>query len=137
MSSKGSHEEAHGRYLAALSLTALGIVFGDIGTSPIYALRESFHSANGIDPTQANVLGVLSLILWSLIIVISIKYLTFVMRADNNGEGGIIALTALVTPPSQDTAQRARCAGDGWPLRCGTPVRRQHDHPGDLGPECH
>ena len=55
---------------------------------------------NGIDPTQANVLGVLSLILWSLIIVISIKYLTFVMRADNNGEGGIIALTALVTPPS-------------------------------------
>ena len=57
MSSQGSHEEAHGRYLAALSLTALGIVFGDIGTSPIYALRESFHSANGIDPTQANVLG--------------------------------------------------------------------------------
>ena len=60
MSSQGSHEGTHGRYLAALSLTALGIVFGDIGTSPIYALRESFHSANGIDPTQANVLGVLS-----------------------------------------------------------------------------
>ena len=76
MSSRGSHEEAHDRYLAALSLTALGIVFGDIGTSPIYALRESFYSANGIDPTQANVLGVLSLILWSLIIVISIKCLT-------------------------------------------------------------
>lgn len=106
MSSQGSQEEAQGRYLAALSLTALGIVFGDIGTSPIYALRESFHSANGIDPTQANVLGVLSLILWSLIIVISIKYLTFVMRADNHGEGGIIALTALVTPPSQAAAQR-------------------------------
>ena len=65
MSSQGSQEEAHGRYLAALSLTALGIVFGDIGTSPIYALRESFHSVDGIDPTQANVLGVLSLILWS------------------------------------------------------------------------
>ena len=106
MSSQGSPEEAHGRYLAALSLTALGIVFGDIGTSPIYALRESFHSVNGIDPTQANVLGVLSLILWSLIIVISIKYLTFVMRADNNGEGGIIALTALVAPPSQAAAKR-------------------------------
>ncbi len=90
----------------ALSLTALGIVFGDIGTSPIYALRESFHSANGIDPTQANVLGILSLILWSLIIVISIKYLTFVMRADNHGEGGIIALTALVAPPSQEAAQK-------------------------------
>ena len=104
MSSQGSHEGTHGRYLAALSLTALGIVFGDIGTSPIYALRESFHSANGIDPTQANVLGVLSLILWSLIIVISIKYLTFVMRADNHREGGIIALTALVAPPSQAAA---------------------------------
>ncbi len=106
MSSQGSHEEAHGRYLAALSLTALGIVFGDIGTSPIYALRESFHSANGIVADQANVLGVLSLILWSLIIVISIKYLTFVMRADNNRQGGVIALTALVTPPSQAAAQR-------------------------------
>ena len=108
MSSQGNHEEAHGRYLMALSLTALGIVFGDIGTSPIYALRESFHSSNGIDPTEANVLGVLSLILWSLIIVISIKYLIFVMRADNNGEGGIIALTALVAPPSQDAARRSK-----------------------------
>ena len=106
MSSQGSPEEAHGRYLMALSLTALGIVFGDIGTSPIYALRESFRSANGIDPTQANVLGVLSLILWSLIIVVSIKYLTFVMRADNHGEGGIISLTALVVPPSQAAAQK-------------------------------
>jgi KUP system potassium uptake protein len=94
MSSHGSHEEAHGRYLMALSLTALGIVFGDIGTSPIYALRESFNPSNGIAPTQANVLGILSLILWSLIIVISLKYLTFVMRADNHGEGTIIALTA-------------------------------------------
>ena len=90
----------------ALSLTALGIVFGDIGTSPIYALRESFNPANGIAPTQANVLGILSLILWSLIIVISLKYLTFVMRADNHGEGGIIALTALVNPRSQVTARK-------------------------------
>ena len=113
MSSQGSHEEAHGRYLAALSLTALGIVFGDIGTSPIYALRESFHSANGIDPTQANVLGVLSPILWSLIIVISIKYLTFVMRADNHGEGGIIALTALVAPPSPHHAIFGTTPGHG------------------------
>ena len=63
-------------------------------------------AANGIDPTEANVLGVLSLILWSLIIVISIKYLIFVMRADNHGEGGIIALTALVAPPSEHAAQR-------------------------------
>ncbi len=94
--------------MTAMSLTALGIVFGDIGTSPIYALRESFHAANGIDPTQANVLGVLSLILWSLIIVISIKYLIFVMRADNNGEGGINALTAL--PEQRCSCIRTRTA---------------------------
>ena len=83
MSSRGSHEEAHGRYLAALSLTALGIVFGDIGTSPIYALRESFHSTNGIDPTQANVLGVLSLILWSLSLPTSLRSWRVALRADS------------------------------------------------------
>lgn len=99
-------ESPKGRYLMTLSLTALGVVFGDIGTSPIYAIRESFHSGHGLDPTPANVLGILSLILWSLIIVISIKYLIFVMRADNHGEGGIIALTALVSPPSQASAQK-------------------------------
>ena len=65
MSAQGSREEVQGRHLVAMSITALGIVFGHIGTSPIYALRESFHAANGIDPTQANVLGVLSLNLWS------------------------------------------------------------------------
>ena len=87
-----------GKYLAALSLAALGVVYGDIGTSPLYAIRESFSELYGVAPTPANILGVLSLIFWSLIIVISIKYLVFVMRADNNGEGGIMALTALVTP---------------------------------------
>jgi KUP system potassium uptake protein len=74
------------------------VVFGDLGTSPLYALRESFHSEYGLAPTHANVLGILSLILWSLILVISVKYLLFVMKADNRGEGGIIALTALVAP---------------------------------------
>jgi KUP system potassium uptake protein len=74
----------------------LGIVYGDIGTSPLYALRESFHGTNPIDPTPANVLGILSLIFWSLVIVISLKYLLVVMRVDNRGEGGIIALTALL-----------------------------------------
>ena len=88
-----------GRYLAFLSLAALGVVYGDIGTSPIYALRESLHGAHGIDSSPANVLGILSLITWSLILVISVKYLGFVMRADNRGEGGIMALTALVAPP--------------------------------------
>lgn len=74
------------------------MVYGDIGTSPIYALRESFHTSHGIAATQANTYGVLSLIFWSLVVVISLKYLVLVMRADNRGEGGIIALTALVMP---------------------------------------
>ncbi len=87
-----------GRYLFTLALGALGIVYGDIGTSPLYALRESFHANHGLPPTPGNVLGILSLIFWSLIIVISIKYLVFIMRADNDGEGGILALTSLVTP---------------------------------------
>lgn len=107
----GPAERPRGRYLAGLSLAALGVVYGDIGTSPIYAIRESFHSSHGIAATQANVLGVLSLIFWSLIIVISIKYLGFVMQADNRGEGGIIALTALVAPP-----ERLRDRGKGATL---------------------
>jgi len=72
------------------------VVYGDIGTSPLYALRECFHGEHGIAPTHENVLGVLSLVFWALIIIISIKYLVFVMRADNRGEGGILALTSLV-----------------------------------------
>ncbi|MGH8502519.1 MAG: potassium transporter Kup [Gammaproteobacteria bacterium] len=87
--------------LALLCLGALGIVFGDIGTSPLYALREAFHGQHAITATQANILGVLSLILWALIIIISIKYLLFVMRAHNRGEGGIIALVALINPQAE------------------------------------
>ena len=90
-----------GRRLLVLGLTAIGVVYGDIGTSPIYAIRESFHASYGLEATPANVLGVLSLIFWSLILVISIKYLVLVLRADNHGEGGIIALTALVSPPTE------------------------------------
>ena len=95
-----------GQALAALSLTALGVVYGDIGTSPIYALRESLHGKHGLSPTPDNVLGLLSLIVWALVLVISVKYLAFVMRADNCGEGGMIALTALVSPPSDKPAGR-------------------------------
>ncbi len=91
-------ETPKGNYLFVLSLAALGIVYGDIGTSPLYALRECFHGPHAIAPTPANILGVLSLIFWSLIIVISIKYLVFVVRADNHGEGGILSLAALATP---------------------------------------
>jgi len=81
---------------AKLALAALGIVFGDIGTSPLYAIRECFHGEYGIAATHDNVLGVLSLMFWALMIIVSIKYLTFIVRADNHGEGGVIALTALI-----------------------------------------
>ena len=82
--------------MRVLTLGALGVVYGDIGTSPLYALRECFHGEHGVAATHDNVLGVLSLIFWSLTLIISIKYILFVMRADNNGEGGILALLALV-----------------------------------------
>ncbi|MGD8747300.1 MAG: potassium transporter Kup [Balneolaceae bacterium] len=103
---RDSNDTPRGKSLAILSLTAIGVVYGDIGTSPIYAIRESFHSSYGLAGTPENVLGVLSLIFWSLILVISIKYLVLVLRADNNGEGGIIALTALVSPPTQNAKGR-------------------------------
>ncbi|HKI94082.1 MAG TPA: potassium transporter Kup [Gemmatimonadales bacterium] len=85
-----------GRYLMALSLGALGIVYGDIGTSPLYALREAFHGSHPVPVTPGNVLGVLSLVFWALVIVVTIKYHLVVIRADNDGEGGILALMALV-----------------------------------------
>ncbi|MBI2614634.1 MAG: potassium transporter Kup [Gemmatimonadetes bacterium] len=85
-----------GRYLLTLSLGALGVVYGDIGTSPLYAIREAFHGRHAIPVTPGNVLGVLSLIFWSLIVVITLKYITVILRADNKGEGGILALMALV-----------------------------------------
>jgi KUP system potassium uptake protein len=88
----------HGTRLFTLSLAALGVVYGDIGTSPLYALRECFHGTHAIVATRENILGVLSLVFWALIVVISGKYLRFVLRADNQGEGGILALTALATP---------------------------------------
>ncbi|MGE6760406.1 potassium transporter Kup [Corallococcus interemptor] len=94
--------------IAMLALSALGIVYGDIGTSPLYALRECFTGAHGVTPTPANVLGVLSLIVWSLIIVVSVKYIIFVMRADNRGEGGILALMALAMHRPRGQSHRAR-----------------------------
>jgi KUP system potassium uptake protein len=74
------------------------VVYGDIGTSPLYAIRECFHGPHAVAATPENIMGVLSLIFWSLVIVISVKYLVFVLRADNHGEGGILSLTALATP---------------------------------------
>jgi KUP system potassium uptake protein len=82
--------------LLPLTVTALGVVYGDIGTSPLYAVRECFYGSHSVPPTHDNVLGVLSLIVYALLIVISVKYIVVVMRADNQGEGGILALTALL-----------------------------------------
>ncbi|HNA20887.1 MAG TPA: potassium transporter Kup [Agitococcus sp.] len=81
--------------LHLLTLGALGVVFGDIGTSPLYALKECFHASHGLAITHDNVLGLLSTIFWAITLVVSIKYIFFIMRADNNGEGGIMALLAL------------------------------------------
>ena len=97
MSEHSGHRPGSGRALAALSLAALGVVYGDIGTSPLYALKECFGTQHGIPPTRENVLGVLSLIVWSLNFVVSYKYIAQVMRADNRGEGAILALLALVS----------------------------------------
>ncbi len=88
----GSHET---RALPALALGAIGVVFGDIGTSPLYTLRECLKAAGGVSPT--NVYGIVSLILWSIVVVVTFKYVSFVMRADNDREGGILALTALAS----------------------------------------
>jgi KUP system potassium uptake protein len=93
--------------LLPLTVTALGVVYGDIGTSVLYAMRECFFGSHSVPPTHENVLGVLSLIIYSLLLVISIKYVVIVMRADNQGEGGVLALTALV-PGREVTAGMPR-----------------------------
>src|SRR6201989_1945974 len=91
------HAQTHRAGMAALTLGALGVVFGDIGTSPLYALQTVFSADNhAVKATQADVYGVLSLVIWSITIIVSIKYVTFIMRADNDGEGGIMALIALI-----------------------------------------
>ena len=95
-SAEQQHSKHSKRYLFTLTLGALGIVYGDIGTSPLYAFKECFSPAHKLQPSAENILGILSLIFWSLVIVISIKYLIFVMRADNRGEGGILSLMSLL-----------------------------------------
>ncbi|WP_051378844.1 potassium transporter Kup [Derxia gummosa] len=88
----GHHGEGK---LAPLLLAALGVVFGDIGTSPLYAFKECMNPEHGIDLSTANVYGILSLLFWAMVLVVSVKYVIFVMRADNGGEGGVLALAAL------------------------------------------
>src|SRR5687767_1298497 len=104
------HLEEHptGKRLLILSFTALGVVYGDIGTSPLYAIKECFKPLYGLAVTNANVYGVLSLIIWSLILIVTVKYVGFILRADNRGEGGVFALLALVLqkPPEKGKLSR-------------------------------
>jgi len=93
--------------VASMALAAMGVVFGDIGTSPLYTMREVFGGTHGVPVTPDNVLGVLSLVFWALTIVVSLKYVVFIMRADNRGEGGIMALTSLALR----TTESPRLAG--------------------------
>jgi KUP system potassium uptake protein len=109
-STSAHHVPGSRRELAIASLGALGVVYGDIGTSPLYAMKECFspashHHANAADPTE--VFGVLSLMVWSLLLVVVVKYLMFVLRADNKGEGGTLALAALVNRTSLGTRRLA------------------------------
>ena len=96
MSASGSAKPKSTSALLTLTLAAVGVVYGDIGTSVLYTMRECFTGSHAVAPTHENVLGVLSLIIFALVIVISIKYIALVLRADNHGEGGILALTALI-----------------------------------------
>ncbi|MDB4877165.1 MAG: Low affinity potassium transport system protein kup [Gemmatimonadetes bacterium] len=105
------HVESHptGKRLTFLSLGALGIVYGDIGTSPLYALQQCFTSKTfAIAPTPANVYGILSLIVWLLVLVVAVKYIVFIMRADNRGEGGILALLALILQQERRSSDSKR-----------------------------
>ncbi|BAH37565.1 MAG TPA: potassium transporter Kup [Gemmatimonas aurantiaca] len=95
-----SHRDEHptGKRLAVLTLTALGVVYGDIGTSPLYSIKECFSPLYGLEPTRENVFGILSMIVWALTLVVTVKYVGYVLRADNRGEGGTFALLALIFP---------------------------------------
>ena len=106
--------------LPALMLGAMGVVFGDIGTSPLYAFREAFIGTHGASPSHDNVFGILSMMLWALILVVSLKYVVFIMRANNKGEGGIMALIALIQRAFRDDSRRRKVLvtiglfGDTW-----------------------
>jgi KUP system potassium uptake protein len=101
-----------------LTLGALGVVFGDIGTSPLYALQACFNGPSAVTPTAANVMGAVSLFVWSLVIVVSGKYLAIIMRADNQGEGGILALLTLALGARKPAPPAAKPAPSrGWPAR--------------------
>jgi KUP system potassium uptake protein len=100
----------HGRRLAVLTLTALGVVYGDIGTSPLYTIKEAFGPEHGLVPTAPTVYGILSLVFWSIMLVVVLKYLVFILQADNRGEGGVLAMLALVLQRQHRSGDRRRRA---------------------------
>ena len=101
-------DDPTGKRLAVLTLTALGVVYGDIGTSPLYAFHETFRPEHGLSATAPHVYGVLSLILWALLFTVTVKYVVFVLRADNRGQGGVFALLALLLQGSTEKQRRSR-----------------------------
>jgi KUP system potassium uptake protein len=106
MPRNGTSAPVSRKRLARLTLAALGVVYGDIGTSPLYTVKECFSEYTGLKPVPEDVLGILSLITWALIIVVTVKYIMVVMRADNRGEGGVLALMALVSRRSEFSVRR-------------------------------
>ncbi len=100
----------HSQSLAALSLAALGIVYGDLGTSPLYAFQEAFHPEHGVPATPENIMGILSLFLWALIMMISVKYVLVLMQVSNRGEGGILALLTLLVGERRETRRTGKRA---------------------------
>ena len=120
--------------LVGLALGALGVVFGDIGTSPLYAVQTVFSIDNGaVKPTVADVYGVVSLIFWSITLVVSVKYVSFILRADNDGEGGIMALAALVRAVAGEHRAAGGVRAGRWASRGVAVLRRLAHHAGDLG----
>ena len=112
----------------ALTLGSVGVVYGDIGTSPLYAFREAVVAAQGSGPvTREIVLGVLSLIVWSLIVVVTLKYIVLLLRMDNNGEGGTLSLTALAF---RAVGRRSAGGADAWRHRGRDVLRLLADHAG-------
>ena len=113
-------------------LAVLGVVYGDIGTSPLYAFKASMQLFGRVPFAAAEVMGILSLIFWSLVLIVTVKYVTLIMRADNRGEGGILALMALAQRVSVGTRHPQRADPDRHRRRVPV-LRRRRDHPGDLG----
>ncbi len=122
--------QASGWAAAALSLGALGVVYGDIGTSPLYTIQLIFSGTEDLAPSVSHVYGAISLIFWSLLMVVTLKYVLLILRADNHGEGGIMALVALLERSGQGAAQGR--PGDCRHPRCLAVLRRRDADAGDL-----